>query len=171
MKTRALVQNALITALMCILSVISFPVSEVPFSLGLIGVFICGIILTPKNAFITSLCYILIGVTGIPVFAGFKGGPGTLFGATGGFLFVYPIMAFLISFITGKFRNRKMLILYCALIVSLLLCYLSGTLWFSFVTGSSFKSSLVVSVYPFIAFDLIKIIICVIFCRFLKFLK
>ena len=72
MKTNVLVRSAFAAAVLCILSVIALPVFEVPFSLGLVGVFMCGLILTPKNAFISVLCYVLIGAIGVPVFAGFK---------------------------------------------------------------------------------------------------
>ena len=33
--------------------------------------------------------YVLLGGAGLPVFAGFAGGPAALFGPTGGFLFGY----------------------------------------------------------------------------------
>ena len=37
--------------------------------------------------------YLLVGAVGVPVFAGFKGGLGIVFGETGGYLLAYPLAA------------------------------------------------------------------------------
>ncbi|MBQ4110266.1 MAG: biotin transporter BioY [Clostridia bacterium] len=168
MKTNVMVRNAFFTALLCILSVIALPVSEVPFSLGLVGVFMCGLILTPENAFISALCYILIGAIGVPVFAGFKGGIGILIGATGGFIFSYPLVAFCVSYFSHLTGRKNLLADIWAMIASLIICYAIGTGWFSVITGSNFFGALAVTVYPFTVFDLIKIVICLILRRFVK---
>lgn len=168
MKTNVLVRSAFATAVLCILSVIALPVFEVPFSLGLVGVFMCGLIFTPKNAFVSVLCYVLIGAMGVPVFAGFKGGIGILLGATGGFVFSYPLVAFCVSCFTHLSGRKNLFTDICAMLASLVICYVIGTGWFSVVTGSTFSGSLIVTVYPFIVFDLIKIVICLFLRRFVK---
>jgi biotin transport system substrate-specific component len=45
----------------------------------------------------SQIIYVLLGVIGLPVFAGFKAGIGILFGPTGGFLFGFIISAYVIG--------------------------------------------------------------------------
>lgn len=56
-----------------------------------------------------------------------------------------------------KIKIAQLSITVLGMLISLFLCYLIGTLWFSYVSGSSIAYSLAVCVYPFIVFDLIKI--------------
>jgi biotin transport system substrate-specific component len=49
------------------------------------------------------------------------------------------------------------------MVASLAVDYLIGTLWFSFVSGSTIAYSLTVCVFPFVVFDLLKIALAVSF--------
>ncbi|TAH66930.1 MAG: biotin transporter BioY, partial [Anaerolineaceae bacterium] len=54
------------------------------------------------------------------------------------------------------------------MIISLFICYLIGTLWFSYVSGSTIAYALTVCVFPFIAFDLLKIVLAITFGSLLR---
>ena len=101
MKTKQLTMTAMFTALTILFAQIILPLSftPVPLSLSLLPVYLSGAILPKRYAVYSQLVYLLTGVAGLPIFAGFKGGPGVLFGPTGGFLIAYPIMAFLTAWI------------------------------------------------------------------------
>jgi biotin transport system substrate-specific component len=130
-------------------------------------------LLEPKYAFFSTLAYILLGAFGLPVFAGFKGGIHVLFGMTGGFIMAYPIMAFITALsyqLSKKVKSSsftrnlsRIAIPAFGMLVSLFMCYLIGTLWFSYVSGSTIAYSLSVCVFPFIAFDLLKIALAISF--------
>jgi biotin transport system substrate-specific component len=117
------------------------------------------------------MAYILLGAFGLPVFAGFKGGIHVLTGMTGGFIMAYPIMAFVTSIfyqlpkkikLTAFNKNiTHVAVPTLGMIVSLLICYLIGTLWFSYISGSTYAYAFSVCVLPFIAFDILKIILAV----------
>lgn len=164
-STKNLVLTGMFTAIICVLSQIIIPLQPIPFSLSVLAIFLTGAILEPKYAFFSTLAYLLLGAFGLPVFANFKGGLHALTGMTGGFIMAYPIMAFVTSLFCHLSRKFKS-ITYIALqvlgmLISLFICYLIGTLWFSHVSGSTIAYALSVCVLPFVAFDLIKIMMAV----------
>lgn len=165
--TNNIVFTGIFTAIIIILSQIAIPTSPVPFTLSLLAIFLTGILLPPRQAFLAVLVYILLGAFGLPVFAGMKGGVSALFGPTGGYILAYPLMALIISLSRKYARKYKTLVLILGMLVSLFICYLLGTLWFSYITGTSFAASLALCVYPYIIFDLLKIGLAIFFSSIL----
>ena len=76
---------AVCAALIAICSWISIP-AAVPFTMQTFAVFCVLGLLGGKRGTISILVYILLGAVGLPVFAGFSGGIGILFGTTGGYI-------------------------------------------------------------------------------------
>lgn len=155
--TQNLVITGMFTALLCVLAQITIPTAPIPFTLSLYAIFLIGALLPPKPALMSVLSYILLGAFGLPVFAGFKGGAHILTGVTGGFIMSYPAMSFLTALFWKSFRKAKPLGLTFGMLISLILCYLIGALWFRYSTDSSFYYALTICVFPFILTDLIKI--------------
>lgn len=127
--------------------------SLVPITLQTLGVYLISCYLKPKSAFISAIVYLFMGIIGLPVFTGFKGGIGVLLGPTGGYIFSFPIMALITSLIINKITSFKIL----AMIIGTIVCYLIGTLWFIFITNNSFILALSMCVIPFIPGDIFKI--------------
>ena len=164
---------AVFIATTAVLSWISVPLpfSPVPISFGLVAVYITGILLRPKHAVAVQVCYLLLGAVGVPVFSSFKGGIGALFGATGGYLLVYPIMAWVVATALNSSRSMRAqrsqhkALFFLKAIVSMLiahtLLYLGGTAWLSVITGNTFHASLALAVFPFIPLDIAKIVFCI----------
>ncbi len=157
MKAKEIIVTALFSAVICICSVIALPIGTVPITLSLFGIFVTSSLLKPKCAVFAVLVYIISGVIGLPVFSGFGSGFSTLFGPTGGFIFAYPIMAAVISLSNAFFKKNK-IALPISMFLSLIICYLSGALWYCAVTNVSFTAALTVCVVPFVLFDIIKVI-------------
>ncbi len=155
-KTRNMVLCALFAALMAVLSQIIVPIGPVPFNLGVLGAFLAGVLLSPVWASASMGVYLLLALVGMPVLAGMQGGPGALFGKTGGYVIGYIAIAFLTSLAVNK--SSKMLINIGAMVTGLFICYIFGTLWFMVITKLSFFESLVYCVLPFIIPDIIKLI-------------
>ena len=88
--TNNIVFTGIFTAIIIILSQIAIPTSPVPFTLSLLAIFLTGILLPPRQAFLAVLVYILLGAFGLPVFAGMKRVVSALFGPTGGYILAYP---------------------------------------------------------------------------------
>lgn len=163
-----LVLTGLFTALLCVLAQISIPIQPIPFTLSLFAIYLIGALLPPRYALLSTISYVLLGAFGLPVFAGMKGGFHVLTGMTGGFLMAYPLMAFITALCYRYARKWKVPALISGMLVSLLLCYLFGSLWFTISTGSGFQKALTLCVYPFVLFDLIKIALAVSFSQIIR---
>ena len=179
LTARELTLIGILTATTAVLAQIAIPLpfTTMPFSLGMIAVYMTGILLKPKHAVLTQLCYLLLGAVGVPVFGNFRGGIPALFGSTGGYLMVYPLMAFIVAYAlnsrtsreaeksvsgeSAKSRIRLAVKAAVSICIAHTILYLGGTAWLSVITGMTFDKAMVMAVYPFIPFDIVKIIICV----------
>ena len=159
LSTRQIILCGLFAALISILAQISIPLpfTTVPFTLQIFGIAITGLILGSKCGFISTLIYLILGAIGIPLFANFAGGISVLFGPTGGFLLGYPLMAFIIGYAKEKFNSNFITCL--SMILGLAIVYTLGTIMFSFITGNTILQSLIYCVVPFIAVDILKLIL------------
>lgn len=160
-RLRLLVLCALFAALTAVLAQIILPVGPIPFNLAMLGAFLAGMLLPPVWAAGSMLVYLVMGFIGIPVFAGLAGGPGILFGKTGGYILGYCCIAFCtaISVQHGVLQTKgRRAILFAALGmgVGLVICYALGTAWFMLLTQSNFATALTLCVLPFVVPDIAK---------------
>ncbi len=152
------------TAIICICSWISIPFLGIPFSLQTFAVFTCAAVIGAEKSIISVLVYILLGITGLPVFSGFRSGLSVLLGPTGGYLIGFIAAAFIIG-ITIKILPSYKISKILAMIMGQTVCYFFAAIWYRFVyieNAVSFKEILSACVIPFIVPDIIKIIAAVI---------
>ena len=152
--------TALMAVIIAVCSWISIP-TTVPFTLQTFGIFCAVGLLGGKRGTFAVLVYIILGAVGIPVFAGFSGGVGVLFGSTGGYILGFLLSAIAYWIITKAFGD-KLPVMIIAMTVGLLVCYAFGTAWFMYVyaknTGAiGLTTALGWCVFPFIIPDAIKI--------------
>ena len=167
-QIRAAVLCGLFAAFTAVFSQISLPIGPVPISCSLIAVYLAGLFLPVKTAALSQLVYLLLGIVGVPVFAGFQSGAARLAGPTGGYLLVYPVIALLLSLamvvydkkMASKSFAARAAFIVGALLVSLVVCYAAGTAWFTAFSGSTFQKAMRLTVVPFIAGDIAKIVLC-----------
>lgn len=155
-STRSLMLCALFAALMAVCSQLSIPLPMVPINLALLAALLGGALLGPKLGAAAIGVYVLVGLLGVPVFASFGAGPGTLFGKTGGYIIGYVLAAFLTGLLAGKGTGYWRTCL--AMVAGTLACYLFGTAWFMQVTGMEWWLSLTYCVLPFLPGDGLKIL-------------
>lgn len=152
----------LFAALIAICSWISIP-ATVPFTLQTFAIFTAIGILGGKRSTMAIVVYILMGAIGLPVFSGFTGGIGRLFGNTGGYIIGFLFSAVTVWIITHFFGHSTPVMLI-AMFAGLIVCYAFGTAWFMALymksTGTvSLGVVLGWCVTPFIIPDTIKIIL------------
>ena len=136
----------------------------VPFTLQTFGVFLTIAVLGGKLATVSIGLYILLGIIGIPVFAGFQGGIGVLFQQTGGYVIGFLVAAIVSWGLEYCVRNTRTWVLIVELILGLFVCYTFGTIWFWILymnnSGAiTFGAVLVICVVPFVIPDIVKIIL------------
>lgn len=167
--TKMLSRAAIFIALMMIGAQISIPLpSLVPISLQTLAIYMCALMCEKKHALLITLVYVFMGAVGLPVFAGFTGGASHVFGPAGGFIFGFPVMAFIISAIAYQSEDVK--VWSVAMLIGSAILYVIGTLYFMYVTKSALMAALASCVLPFIPGDLIKIAVsCIIVKRVKKF--
>ena len=153
-NTKYLTLTALFAALTAVLAQIQLPLGPVPFNLAVLGAFLAGMLLPPLYAACSMGIYLFLGLVGIPVFAGFMGGPAVLFGKTGGYAIGYVFIALCTALALTYAQKTWSVAL--GMLLGLVICYTLGTLWFMQVTGSGLVASLGWCVFPFILPDLGK---------------
>ena len=80
MKIRTMAQCGLFAALMCICAWVSIPFGDTVFTLQTFCLFLMLELLGGKRGSLVCLLYLLLGIAGLPVFSGFRGGLGVLLG-------------------------------------------------------------------------------------------
>ena len=157
-STMQLVLCALFAALTAVCAQITIPIGAVPISLSLLPPLLCAALLSPRYAVLSMVVYLLMGLCGLPVFSGMSGGPGKLFGVTGGYIIGYVPCVLLSSFLIH--RTWKGFPARCAaMALGVLVCYAFGTVWFMILRGMDLMSTLSVCVFPFLPFDALKIVL------------
>ena len=154
MKTKKLVICALFTAIMCITAPFYIMIGPVPITFTLFALALSAFTMGSLGATVSTAVYIAIGLVGMPVFSGFKGGFGTLMSPTGGFVFAYVLIALILG-LCVRAKRKSTIVLLCGL--ALLVCYACGIIWYMLVTNASFITALWVCILPFIPFDIIKL--------------
>ena len=93
-KITNIVMVGVFAAVLAVLSQISFPLpSGIPVTLQTFAVALCGYALGCKRGTLAVLVYIVLGAVGLPVFANFSGGFGSLVGLAGGYIYGFLPMA------------------------------------------------------------------------------
>ena len=175
-KLTDMILIGLFAALIAVCAQIQIP-AAVPFTLQTFAIFLAVGLLGGKRGTVSVVIYILLGMVGLPVFAGFKGGIAALLGTTGGYIIGFIFSALLmwalekpVSSLFGKETGadskknifRKMAGPAISMILGLIVCYIFGTAWFVIVYTNTKEpigilTALGWCVFPFIIPDLIKI--------------
>ena len=155
----SLIITALFTALIAVSAQITIPWA-VPFTLQSLGVFLASAILGWKKGTLSVAVYIMLGAVGLPVFSGFQGGLGVLFGITGGYIWGFLLTAVIVGMLCEG-HSRKIWIKVLSMVLGLSVCYLLGTVWYWFYTDTDFMSALALCVLPFLIPDGAKVVVAV----------
>ncbi|MCL5292075.1 MAG: biotin transporter BioY [Actinobacteria bacterium] len=156
-----MVKVALMAALTAAGAWISIPLKPVPFTLQVFFVLLSGMALGANLGALSQVVYVLLGVIGLPVFAGGSSGFGALVGPTGGYLIGFIAAAYAIGRLFQSDRSASF-VKVLSPFVGLGLIYALGVAQLSFVTGFGLGKALTVGVFPFVLFDLVKAVVAII---------
>lgn len=79
----------------------------VPITLQTLAVGLTGMVLGAKRGFLATLLYVVVGLAGLPVFAGGAGGLGVLAKPSIGYLLSFPLGAALTGFLSYRLLDRS----------------------------------------------------------------
>ena len=161
-NTRDLTYTAICTALLAVCSWITIPTpSRIDFTLQTLGVFLTVGILGGKRGTLAILAYLLLGLVGAPVFAGFAGGPGALLTPSGGYLVGFLFTGLAMWGMERAFGTNP-LALGLSMALGMLIYDAFGTAWFMAVYPLGGErvglwTALTWCVFPYLVFDILKL--------------
>lgn len=164
-QTKSLIRD--ITLIFCfsifisLCSQISFflPYTTVPVTLQTLSVLLTGAALGSKRGALAILVYLTEGASGLPVFAGGTTGFMRLIGFTAGYLWAFPIAAFVTGFLCERGWDRSLKTSALAMLPGTLIIYLLGASWLAFILHLNLSLAIAKGVLPFIPGDIIKLLI------------
>ena len=161
LRASTITRAALMAAVTAVAAQIAIPLQPVPFTLQVLAVILCGLLLGVRVGALAQAIYVLVGAVGVPVFSNFTGGLGHVLGPTGGYLISYPIAAAVAGLAANTVatapRVRALLTGFLWGCAGLAVIYAFGATWLAVVSGFSPAKAIAVGILPFIAFDLIKV--------------
>ena len=152
---QALILSALFTAFIAIFSQVTIPLPLIPMTGQTFAVALAATILGKKYGTISVLLYILIGAVGMPVYAQMLSGPGILFGPTGGYLFSFIAVAYII----GWYLEKKPFTFMNAMIANMIGVVINlaiGTIWLKYYGSYSWGAAISAGAVPFIIVGILK---------------
>ena len=156
-KTAEMTKMALMVAMNCVSAyiIIPLPFSLSPLALQTLIVNLTGYVLNAKQAFMTMLVYLLVGLAGVPVFTGGSAGPGKLFGPTGGYIIGFLFTAVFLAYFRGeKYSYKRYALLGC--VIGIPLIYVFGVVQLKLITGMGWDKAIMTGALPFIPLDIVK---------------
>ncbi|MGB8217330.1 MAG: biotin transporter BioY [Candidatus Methanoperedens sp.] len=136
------------------------PYTPVPVTGQVFAVLLSGVILGKWYGGLSQVFYAVIGVLGVPWFAGRTAGMEVLAGVTGGYIIGFIVASLVIGWFTDMYvKSRSFAGMFCIMLLGIVMVYLFGAVQLAFVLGVNAGKAIELGVMPFIAVDLYKALI------------
>lgn len=147
------------SALIAIAAQVSIPIpfTPVPLTLQPLAVLFIGVALGSTRAAAAATLYLLEGMSGLPVGAGGNGGPLWLIGPTAGYLFSYPLAAWVAGFVSERGWGNGVARSLTGMLLALGVIYAGGWSWLAALVGA--QAAFAAGVAPFLLADIVKVAI------------
>ncbi|MGM0397462.1 MAG: biotin transporter BioY [Halobacteriota archaeon] len=155
---------AVFAALTGAFAYVSFPhpLTTVPITLQVLGVFLAGIFLGPIWGFASMGVYVAAGAVGAPIFAFGAAGAGVLFGKLGGYLVSYPIAAAVVGVVVHGIdglvdpADVSLARLLAGMGLATVVIYALGTVGFAIAGDVGLVEAFLLAGAPFVPVELVK---------------
>lgn len=133
-SVRNMVLIALFAALSAVSAFLKIPMPEpfMPFTLQTMVVVLAGLILGSNNGALSQLLYVVIGLIGIPIFAG-GGGFAYALKPSFGFLLGFIVAAYAVGRVREVLKKPSFIGYLAAALVSLVIIYIIGVIYMYFI--------------------------------------
>ncbi len=145
---------------------IPLPFTPVPLTLQTFFVLLGGAMLGSAAGSSSQSLYLILGASGLPVFAGARGGLSHLAGPTGGYLIGFVVAAYLVGKVVERKDSSIWLIL--AMLAGTGVIYLLGGLRLAHFLRIGIKETLYLGVIPFLPGDILKFISVVLVYKLIR---
>lgn len=136
------------------------PYTPVPVTGQVFAVLLSGVILGKWYGGLSQVFYTVIGVLGVPWFAGRTAGMEVLAGVTGGYIIGFIVASLIIGWFTDMYvKSRSFAGMFSIMLLGIVMIYLFGAVQLAFVLGVNAEKAIELGVMPFIAVDLYKALI------------
>lgn len=148
---------------------VMIPFPLVPVTLQTFFLYTAALLLGARLGALSQAVYLLLGIIGLPVFAGGKAGIGVLFGPTGGYLFGFVAAALVTGWIAAPRPGPAGLARMLAAMAAGTAClYALGVTQLALVAHLAPSRALAVGVLPFVPGDALKIAVAALISRKLQ---
>jgi biotin transport system substrate-specific component len=127
---------------------IQVPMQPVPMTMQSLVVLLVGVAYGPRLGAATVLLYLLEGFAGLPVFAGFRGGPAVLAGPTGGFLAGFVPAAALAGWLATRGWMRSAIGAAAGFLAGHAVLFAFGVGWLAVMVGA--ERAIALGLLPFL---------------------
>ncbi|HEX7313541.1 MAG TPA: biotin transporter BioY [Pyrinomonadaceae bacterium] len=117
--------------------VVPLPFTPVPLTGQTFAVLLTGALLGPRLGALAMLAYLLEGAAGLPFFRGGAGGVGHLFGPTAGYLFAFPVAAYVTGYLAERGWDRRFVTAAAAMALGSFVILAGGWAWLTFLSGDA----------------------------------
>jgi biotin transport system substrate-specific component len=168
MKTSQLIAiSSFFTSLTFLGAQLALYVGPVPITFQTFFVILSGLIGGARIGLVSQLLYLILGLFGLPVFAGFRGGLTVFMGPTAGYLFSFPIASAAAGLIFHPSKNKIVLQGLLACIISEIVVYGVGVPWLIYWLSNfggiyifdAFSRAILMGALIFLPGDALKIIL------------
>ncbi|MGX6977677.1 biotin transporter BioY [Vagococcus elongatus] len=147
--------SAQLAVFIAIVSQLTIPLGLIPLTGQTFAVGFVATLVPPSISVCAVGIYLLMGIIGIPVFAGFSGGLATVLGPTGGYLIGFFFSAFFISFLISKKSNSFIWVLLVNVFGAMISLFV-GAIGLKIYLDTSMIEALKIGILPFILPEVIK---------------
>ncbi len=135
--------------------------SGIPITAQSMGIMLCGTILGSKRGGLAVLLFIFLVAIGLPLLSGGRGGLGVFTTPWAGFLFGFPVAAYVTGFVMEQWRTENIgLVAGCsALIGGIGALYLIAVPFYMLTKSAGLNEALVVAMLPFMPGDILKAVL------------
>jgi biotin transport system substrate-specific component len=119
---------------------ISIPIPPVPVTLQFLMCLLSGAILGAKRGAMSQILYVFMGLVGLPIFAGGKGGIGHLMSPTFGYLIGFIVCAFIVGKAVESSKEFSVWRVFAGGIIGLLITYVIGVSYLYLILNYVVKS-------------------------------
>ena len=155
--------NIVLSSLFAILTgigaFIAIPIGPVPITMQTLFTYLAGGILGSKWGALSQVIYVILGLIGIPFFAGGKAGIGVLVGPTGGYLIGFVVGAYVMGWLIEFRRSLSFMWILFSMVIGTLVIYTLGIIQLSLWLKIGLEKAILIGVLPFIVGDSLKILL------------